>query len=336
MAAEHALPRHRPPLGPSLAEHADLRYGGRLSGPGAAGRDERVGGARDDASVRDLRRAVDRPREDPPTLRAPPAARARSARPRLRADVPQVGRPALPRLPDSRDRRGRLPSLPDHPCAPAGHHRRAPGPLRLERAALRVRHRPAADRRAARRPRRARRSGARRRLDGPRALVAWRDRGVPQGGAVRAPLPLSVGRARARPLSPRTRALAGAPRTPAAPARPAPPAPRPATRTGDARAAPRGRRLPTGPRAPPDRGRDRRAGSARASGPRSASCPASAPTRSPRRGRPGGVPRASWRRPGGRRRRRARRAPGGPQRRAGDRKSTRLNSSHITISYAVF
>src|SRR5438552_775125 len=96
MAAEHALPRHRPPLGPSLAEHADLRYGGRLSGPGAAGRDERVGGARDDASVRDLRRAVDRPREDPPTLRAPPAARARSARPRLRADVPQVGRPALP------------------------------------------------------------------------------------------------------------------------------------------------------------------------------------------------------------------------------------------------
>src|SRR5207247_694892 len=99
MAAEHALPRHRPPLGPSLAEHADLRYGGRLSGPGAAGRDERVGVARDDASVRDLRRAVDGPREDPPTLRAPPAARHRSARPPPRAPRGAGARPrvAVPR-----------------------------------------------------------------------------------------------------------------------------------------------------------------------------------------------------------------------------------------------
>src|SRR5207247_11017453 len=163
---------------------------GRLSRPGAARRDERVGGARDDPSVRDLRRAVARPPDDAPALRASPAAGARAARPRLRADVPQVGRAALPRLPDPRDRPGRLPSLPDDRGAPAGPHRRAPGALRLEAAALRVRDRPAADRRAARRPRRARGGGERRRPAGARALVASGDRGVPPGGAVGAALPL--------------------------------------------------------------------------------------------------------------------------------------------------
>src|SRR5437773_300910 len=192
MAAAHALPRHRSPLGPPLAEHADLRHRGRLSGPGPAGRDEPVGGARDDAAVRDLRGAVDRPPEDPPSLGAPPAAGARAARPRVRADLPQVGRAALPRLPAPRDRPGRLPSLPDDARAPAGRHRRTPAALRLEGAALRVRHRPAADRRAARRPHRARRGGARRRPAGPRALLAERDRGVPQGGAVGAALSLKT------------------------------------------------------------------------------------------------------------------------------------------------
>src|SRR5207247_1833453 len=83
---------------------------------------------------------------------------------------------------------------------------------------------------------------------------------------------------------PDSRAPATAPRTPAPPSRPPAPARRRPIRQAGARAPLRRRSLPSGPLAPPGRGRDRRAGSARAPAPRSASWPASAPRRSRRRG----------------------------------------------------
>src|SRR5439155_26558908 len=120
----------------------------------------------------------------------------------LRADVPQVDRRGLPRIPDARDRPRRLPSLSHDARAPAGRHRRAPGALRLEAAAVRVRDRPPADRRAARRSRRARGAGERRRSPRPRTLVAPGDRDVPKGVARRPSLPLRVAAMRAICLLP--------------------------------------------------------------------------------------------------------------------------------------
>src|SRR5881296_2541135 len=65
LAAADALSGHGPSVGPAVTEHADVRDGRRLSRPGAARRHERVGRTRDDAPVRDLRRALDRHRKGP-------------------------------------------------------------------------------------------------------------------------------------------------------------------------------------------------------------------------------------------------------------------------------
>jgi uncharacterized protein YbbC (DUF1343 family) len=59
----HVVPRDRPGVARTVAEHAAVRDGRRLSGTGAVGRDESFGGPRDDFAVRDCRSALARSME---------------------------------------------------------------------------------------------------------------------------------------------------------------------------------------------------------------------------------------------------------------------------------
>ena len=180
LGARHRVLRDGPSVGSAVAQHPDRRHGARVSRHVPPRGDERLGGPRNDAPVRDLRRALARPvRADGRAER--PRASGRLVHPdAFPPDVRQArGRPVR-RRPPARRRSGRRSARSRPACAivetvaPAG----APG-LPLAERDLRVR-RPARDRPADRLgslPRRARRrreparrdrAPLRRRVDVPR------------------------------------------------------------------------------------------------------------------------------------------------------------------------
>ena len=79
LAPADALRRHRPALGAAEPEHADTRHGARLPRPGAPRGDAALGGAGHHAALRDLRRALDRPRAAVRRAAPPPPPRGRSS-----------------------------------------------------------------------------------------------------------------------------------------------------------------------------------------------------------------------------------------------------------------
>ena len=102
-------------VGDAVAQHADARHRGRLSGHGAVRGDAALGRTRHDAAVRARRRAGHRGRAlRPRDERAGPAGRRLPAG-GVRADVPEAREAGLRRLPDARDRSARV---------QAGAHRR--------------------------------------------------------------------------------------------------------------------------------------------------------------------------------------------------------------------
>ena len=84
LATIHALPRDRPFVGPSVAEHAAFRDGPALSGTSPLGGHESLRGARHDDPVRDSRCAVYRPRSTARSTRGLFAARPSRAVVRFR------------------------------------------------------------------------------------------------------------------------------------------------------------------------------------------------------------------------------------------------------------